>query len=160
MGQKLLEKKKFSLEELRAKISQRGTVYLQDLIETEIGSHLFTMFVNHTLVVRDVQDFSLIGYDDKSFIHGIVDVYDRVLREKLYNSSEGNGTKRIENDHLADIVIQSNLVINVIELNVSNYIQCAPGESVALKNKYLVELYTDWHTQRHYKEDEFFKLFF
>ncbi|MDQ0252766.1 hypothetical protein J2S74_000138 [Evansella vedderi] len=159
--QPLLEKKKYSFEKLLNTVSEKGSLDLQDLIETEVDEHLYTLFVNHTLVIRDVENLSLITYEDKPFIHGIVDVYDRVLREKLYNSSQpDNGPKTMENDQLVDIVIRSNLVINVMELNVLNFIQQAPGDSIGLPNKYLIELYTDWNTQMHYKENVFFNLFF
>ncbi|WP_062105500.1 hypothetical protein [Bacillus niameyensis] len=156
MEQRLLEKKKYTFEELSERISERGTLFLQDLLKTDINGRLYTLFINHTLVLRDVEELSLISYEDKNYIHGIVDVYDRVLREKLYNSSN----TRIENDQIADIVIRSNIVINVLELGVANFIQQGPEESIALPNKYLIEIYTDWHTQMHHKDQEFFHLFF
>jgi len=157
---KLLEKKKFAFEELENKVAERGVLSIQDLLETK-ANPLYTLFINHTLVIKDVEDLTFIAYEDKNFIHGIVDVYDRVLREKMFNTpSHETGPKKIENDHIADIVIRSNLVLNVLELNVSNYIQHAPGESIALQNKFLIELYTDWHTQLHHKENEFVKYFF
>ncbi|MEG6615983.1 hypothetical protein V6C27_06010 [Peptococcaceae bacterium 1198_IL3148] len=163
MKQKLIEKKKYTFEDLNSLINNSGTILLQDLLETDLKDCLSTIFVNHTLVVRDVVDISFITYQDKAdypFIHGIVDVYDRVLRENLYNSKEDTSPKFIANDHLADIAIRSNLVINVLELNVLNFIQQDNGNTLALKNKYLIELYTDWHTQMHHKDNEFFRLFF
>lgn len=160
---KLIEKKKYTYEELNALIDHQGTVFLQDLIDTEVKNCLVTLFVNHTLVVKDVESLSFITYQDNvayPFIHGIVDVYDRVLREQLYNASKDNtGPKFIENDNIADLVIRSNLVINVLELNVLNFIQEGIGNTIALENKYLIELYTDWHTQMHHKDNEFFNLF-
>ncbi|MGO4889622.1 hypothetical protein ACJ2A9_17895 [Anaerobacillus sp. MEB173] len=160
MRGRLLEKQKYNFEDLNTFISQKGSINLKDLVETDIDGHLCTLFVNHTLIVKDVEGLALIKYDDIEFIHGVVDVYDRVLRENLYNfSMDDTSSKSIENAHIADIIIQSNLVINVIELNTANHIQHAPGETIALENKYLIELYTGWHTQLHHREHEFFKLF-
>lgn len=156
MNQLLLEKKIWSFEKLMEEIEEKGTLYLDDLVDTEIGRHLFTLFINHTVVIKDVEELIFLMYEDKDYIHGIVDVYDRILREKLYN----RGRLKIENDHIADLVVRSNLVINVLKLEVDNFIQDAPGQSIALHNKYLIEIYTDWHTQLHHKDQEFFHLFF
>lgn len=164
MGQELLEKKKYRFEEFHSLILEKGTVFLQDLIDTKIEDQLFTLFINHSVVIRDVVNLSFISYENKTekpFIHGIADVYDRVLREKLYNGHQDKMKHAtIENDHLADMVIRSNVVINVLDLNVANFIQKGPGDSVALVNKYLIELYTGWHTQLHHRDREFFQLFF
>lgn len=157
VNQRLLEKKKYSFEELISLISQNGTVYLQDLVESELEGDLHTLFLNHSFVIRDVEELSFITYEDHTYIHGIIDVYDRVFREKLYNS---DNPRFIANDPIADMIIRSNVVINVIELNVSNYIQEKRGKLIPLKNKYLVEIYTDWHTQMHHMENKFFKYFF
>lgn len=153
----LLEKKRYTYEELVAQIQEKETIYLQDLVDTKIDGHLQTIFMNHSLVIKDVEGVSLIMYDDETYIHGIIDVYDRVIREALYNSANPNV---IENDHIADIIIRSDIVINVIELNEENYIQESAEEIITLPNKFLIEIYTDWHTQMHFKDNEYARYFF
>lgn len=162
MKRRLLEKKRYTFDELQTLITDNGTLHLQDLINTRLDDYFFTLFINHTVVIKDVVNLSFLSYHDRpDFIHGIVDVYDRVIREELYNLAHfTGGPLYLENDHLTDIAIRSNIVINVLELNVSNFVQDSPGNSIPLFNKYLVELYTDWHTQLHFKDQEFFKLFF
>lgn len=168
MKHQLIEKKKFRFEELVNRISNNGTLFLQDLIDISIKDQLFTLFINHTVVIKDVVDLSFITYgiddgkkEEDPFIHGIVDIYDRVQLERKY-SSEKDPTKPIyiENDHVADIVVRSNIVINVLDLNVANFIKENCEESIALNNKFLIELYTDWHTQMHFKEQTYFQYFF
>lgn len=157
----LIEKVNYPYEQLVEEITPTRTLQLQDLVKTNLDGHLFTLFINHTLVVRDVENIMFIFHEDDNFIHGIVDVYDRVLREKMFNSTEPEGeVRQIKNDHLADIVIQSDIVINVQQLGVYNFIQRTSDDMAALKNEYLIEIYTDWHTQFHFKENEFFRLFF
>lgn len=48
--------------------------------------------INHTLVVKDVVNLSFLSYKDTpEFIHGIVVVYDRVIREELFNTRRNTG---------------------------------------------------------------------
>lgn len=152
----LLEKKKYTFEELVTRIDKKGVIILQDLVDTDIDGHLQTIFMNHSLVIKDIEGLSMTMYDDENFIHGIIDVYDRMLREELYNSDNPDV---IENDHIADIIIRSDIVINVIELNTENYIQDSPKELITLPNKFLIEIYTDWHTQMHFKDNEYARYF-
>lgn len=159
----VIEKKMYKFEELELLINEQKNISLQDLVETDLKG-LYTIFFNQRLVIKDVEDITLFiaqSRDTKTFIHGIIDIYDRMEKERLFNNqAASNGVKIIENDNIADLIICSNLVINVLELNVSNFIQDKPNNTIALHNRYLVELYTDWNTQLHFKEGEFFKYLF
>lgn len=152
----LLEKKKYTFEQLLAAIDEHDTLYLQDLLDTDIDGHLSTIFMNHTLVIKDVENISFITYDDDLYIHGIIDVFDRVQREEHYNLENPD---TIINDHLADVIVRSDIVINVIELHTENYIQESVDDILTLPNTFLIEIYTDWHTQMHFKENEYAKYF-
>lgn len=155
MNKRLVEKKLYSFQELVVELNNKGTIYLSDLLETPVSGNLVTLFVNHSTVIRDVAEVNLMKEGD-SFIHGIVDVYDRVQREKTHNSSQN----KILNDNIADIVIKSDIVLNVLKLGVMNFIMEEKDKESALYNEYLIELYTDSHIQHHYLNNQFFELFF
>lgn len=152
----LLEKKNYTFEQLVAAIDEHETLYLQDLLDTEIDGHLSTLFMNHTLVIKDVENISFITYDDDIYIHGIIDVFDRVQREERYNAHRPT---IIANDHLADIIVRSDIVMNVIELQTESYIQESAEDILTLPNTFLIEIYTDWHTQMHFKDNEYARYF-
>lgn len=153
---RLIEKKKYTYEQLLSLIEEKQTLYLEHLIDTNIEDSYFTVFFNHSLVIKDVEQLMFMTYD-KQYIHGIIDVYDRIQREKLYNL---DNLQMMENDHIADIIIRSDIVINVMKLDLFNFILRGPNDRATLHNKFLIEIYTDWHTQLHFKDNLFFKYFY
>lgn len=162
MNDNVLEKKTYTIEQLQS-FSETKFFQLQDLIETNITSQLVTLFINHTVVIKDVVDVGFLcteSNEGKTFIHGFIDIYDRIKNERLYNKNSGtNGKQIMKNDNIADILIRSNIVINVLKLNVLNFVLDETGEQ-ALHNKYVIEIYTDWHTQLHHKDQQFFEYLF